>query len=178
VRGGGSSSGDASDTVAASDGGTTGDSADADVSGSSGSTGGDTTGANGNTDATPEENPRTADILELTGDASEGEILFAVECSNNCHLLDGTGATNGGIGKDLTIWLGNNDDTKLVGAILDGRPPYMARYEKLPVRSTGRRHRGLRAHGLRSERIIGLNPRRWGDGTASGCWAACLGFAY
>jgi mono/diheme cytochrome c family protein len=126
---GGSSSGDASDTVAASDGGTTGDSADADVSGSSGSTGGDTTGANGNTDATPEENPRTADILELTGDASEGEILFAVECSNNCHLLDGTGATNGGIGKDLTIWLGNNDDTKLVGAILDGRPPYMARYE-------------------------------------------------
>jgi mono/diheme cytochrome c family protein len=126
---GGSGSNEASDTVEATAGGTTTDSDGADASGESESTDGDTTGASGETDAKPEENPRTTDILELMGDAAEGEILFAVECSNNCHLLDGTGATNGGLGKDLTMWLANNDDTKLVGAILDGRPPYMPKYD-------------------------------------------------
>ena len=70
--------------------------------------------------------PRTLEILELVGDPMEGELVYVLNCSNNCHLPDGTGVTNGGLGKDLTGWLERNEDEKLVGAILDGVPPMPA----------------------------------------------------
>lgn len=59
-------------------------------------------------------------VLALTGDPDEGEALYVAECAS-CHLVDGTGDTNGGTGKDLTVWMPEHDDATTIDAILSGR---------------------------------------------------------
>lgn len=70
-------------------------------------------------------NPRAAAILSLGGNAEAGEQVYLSECEP-CHRVDGTGATNGGIGKDLTDWLPRNEDSAAVDAILNGRTGMLA----------------------------------------------------
>lgn len=66
---------------------------------------------------------RTADILELKGDAIAGAWLYAIHCAE-CHAADGIGD----IGPDLTRSMGYRRDSYVVASILWGRglvmPPF------------------------------------------------------
>lgn len=74
---------------------------------------------------------RTAVILGLEGQGARGQELYFEHCSSGCHLDDGKGKSNGGIGKDLTAWLKGKEDRLVVEVILQGRPPVMAAYGKI-----------------------------------------------
>jgi len=65
--------------------------------------------------------PRVGVILELDGSTSRGLAVYQGACEA-CHLASGRGVAEGGIGKDLAVWLGDHDDEAVVVAILGGRP--------------------------------------------------------
>jgi mono/diheme cytochrome c family protein len=79
----------------------------------------------GSSDVGEPANPRAAAILTLGGNVAAGEQIYLSECES-CHRVDGTGVTNGGIGKDLTDWLPRNGDAAAVDAILNGRAGMLA----------------------------------------------------
>lgn len=71
-----------------------------------------------------EEGPtggRVATIADLTGDVGNGEAVYTANCAV-CHLADGTGETNGGVGDDLVQSLSDEpeEDSEYIDIILNG----------------------------------------------------------
>lgn len=76
----------------------------------------DTAGDTSSTATTPTGNTTAAHpALDLTGDSTAGEAVYAANCSG-CHGADATG----GIGPDLTEHSGNLSDEEIVLTIAEG----------------------------------------------------------
>lgn len=63
---------------------------------------------------------RTSTIADLDGDVANGEAVYTANCVV-CHLTDGTGETNGGVGDDLVLAFSeSDDDLEYIDVILNG----------------------------------------------------------
>jgi mono/diheme cytochrome c family protein len=63
---------------------------------------------------------RASTIADLDGDVASGEAVYTANCAV-CHLADGTGETNGGVGDDLVQALAEgDDDLEYIEVIING----------------------------------------------------------
>lgn len=73
-----------------------------------------------------EPNPRTEDILALTGDVAAGEPIYQANCAS-CHAADMTGGT----GPNLIEEVSEHSDEDILNTILNGEGPMPAFDETL-----------------------------------------------